>query len=880
MKQHLNMIKLMVVLLLIPVVCIAINPPGSFTATGKYGKISLSWINPGDVNYQRTDIVRKINSYPGTITDGVMVYSGTGSSYENTLVVKDVVYYYAAFACNGINYSNPATASATPISDISPPSSPGTPTENFPDIDIIATGTWLLQWDTQAQDEESGIFYYEIEEKVDNGSWTLVQYVSGDTGTASFNNKQSGSVYYYRLRAVNKAGLSGSFSSPSDGIRVVNKAMVLPATASVASVGQDGKFALVDVPTNAYASGTIFGITQISPPQTDLLQANPPIERLLGNAWQLIAVDGNNKLIQPNNNMVLIVSYPDPDAATDTEDMERYRLYEFDEGAKTWRMVPGSQTIMGTNNMIQIVIGNLSTFVVAKLRDIEPPEGIGSFTVIGGEHEVNLSWENSGDVDYVYTTIVKRTDRFPGSPTDGSVLYIGTGTGYVDATVTDSTSYYYAGFSWDGTNYSTATLGSTSVMDKTPPAGVGSFTAIGKMGKVELSWSNPDDIDFGKVEIFRSTIDFPATRTGYFMVYRGTGTTDTDTQVTNGITYYYTAFTYDRVGNIGTASHATATPGIDTPPSAPGTVTEGYFDIDVTIGTWTIFWGAATDEESRINGYELQQRINDGEWKTIRDVAGNVIGVPSFWGSIGNVYYHRVRAMNGNGMWGSYTVSDGIRVVNSAEFVQAGSLKWITMDRSGININVSGGTETGVIAVSHKAVGNLPFSLLGKAYQVAVINETNEEIQPQGSITLTLFYPDPDDGNEEADTGYRIYWLDQNGWKIVPGKQSIEPASNQITVTLSHLSVYAVGIPVEGIMVYPNPFNPGRYADHTMVIFKGWNGYAKIRIYKLNGELIEEMDGQDMREWVPSADIASGVYIYVIDVQGGQKSSGKLAIIR
>ncbi|PIY19210.1 hypothetical protein COZ13_06505, partial [Candidatus Desantisbacteria bacterium CG_4_10_14_3_um_filter_40_18] len=461
MKQHLNMIKLMVVLLLIPVVCIAINPPGSFTATGKYGKISLSWINPGDVNYQRTDIVRKINSYPGTITDGVMVYSGTGSSYENTLVVKDVVYYYAAFACNGINYSNPATASATPISDISPPSSPGTPTENFPDIDIIATGTWLLQWDTQAQDEESGIFYYEIEEKVDNGSWTLVQYVSGDTGTASFNNKQSGSVYYYRLRAVNKAGLSGNFSSPSDGIRVVNKAMVLPATASVASVGQDGKFALVDVPTNAYASGTIFGITQISPPQTDLLQANPPIERLLGNAWQLIAVDGNNKLIQPNNNMVLIVSYPDPDAATDTEDMERYRLYEFDEGAKTWRMVPGSQTIMGTNNMIQIVIGNLSTFVVAKLRDIVPPEGIGSFTVIGGEHEVNLSWENSRDVDYVYTTIVKRTDRFPGSPTDGSVLYIGTGTGYVDATVTDSTSYYYAGFSWDGTNYSTATLGST-----------------------------------------------------------------------------------------------------------------------------------------------------------------------------------------------------------------------------------------------------------------------------------------------------------------------------------------------------------------------------------------------------------------------------------
>ena len=81
-------------------------------------------------------------------------------------------------------------------------------------------------------------------------------------------------------------------------------------------------------------------------------------------------------------------------------------------------------------------------------------------------------------------------------------------------------------------------------------------------------------------------------------------------------------------------------------------------------------------------------------------------------------------------------------------------------------------------------------------------------------------------------------------------------------------------------MVYPNPFNPARYAEHTTITFKGWNGHAGIKIYKLNGELIEEMDGNDIKEWMPSSDIASGVYIYMIEIQSGQRVFGKLAIIK
>lgn len=890
-KGQYSMATVSVQLMITPVDTTPPGSIGSFTATGRYGKISLIWTNPMDRDYLRTVIVRKMNSYPATVTDGVMIYNSAGSSYEDMIVVKDMQYCYTAFAFDGVNYSNIATASAIPISDITPPSTPGTPTENSldreADIDISTDGKYLLRWDNaQAQDEDSGIACYEIEERVNNGSWTLLGSVRGNYVTASFSDKQSGNVYCYRFRAVNNVGLPGSYSVSSDGIRVVNKAAVLPATASVAYRGEDRQLAVVDVPTNAYASGTIFGVTQIAATQTNLLKANPPIERLLGNAWQLAAVDGNNNLLQSNSNIMLLISYPDPDNSNEKEDVERYRLFRLDENENVWKIVNGTQTIMGTNNVIQAAIGSVSTYIVAKMLDTVPPGAVGSFTVTGGEHEVGLSWVNPVDLDYVLTEIVKRSDRLPGSATDGAVIYVGTGTSYVDATVTDSTTYYYAAFSYDGTNYSTIITGSASVKDNTPTASVGSLTATGKTGKVELGWTNPEDIDFDRVEIIRSTINFPGTCTGYTLIYVGTGTICVDTQVTNGTMYYYAGFAYDMVGNISQFSYATATPNIDTPPSAPGTVTEGYFiDMDVVVypGTWTVFWGQATDEESGISKYEIQQRVNDGEWKTVGDVAGNVIGIPGFWGAVDNVYYHRIRAMNGNGMWGSYTVSDGIRVVNGASNGQSKVLDWITTDdrgKYGIGVDVSGSVENGVITIALKTVGELPFSMLGNAYQITMINDKNEEIQPQGSVTLSLFYPDSDHGDEEADKGYKIYCLDTDGWKIVPGEQKVLPESDQITVKVGHLSVYAVGIPIQGIMVYPNPFNPGRYADHTKIIFKGWAGYAKIRIYKLNGELIEEIDGNDIKEWLPPADVASGVYIYVIDVQGGQKLSGKLAIIR
>lgn len=55
-------------------------------------------------------VLRKFDSYPSTVSDGVVVYNGANSSFTETIISDDItVVYYSAWAYNGIgNYSDPS----------------------------------------------------------------------------------------------------------------------------------------------------------------------------------------------------------------------------------------------------------------------------------------------------------------------------------------------------------------------------------------------------------------------------------------------------------------------------------------------------------------------------------------------------------------------------------------------------------------------------------------------------------------------------------------------------------------------------------------------------------------------------------------------------
>jgi len=110
----------------------------------------------------------------------------------------------------------------------------------------------------------------------------------------------------------------------------------------------------------------------------------------------------------------------------------------------------------------------------------------------------------------------------------------------------------------------------TTLSDTTPPANVSGFTVTAGNQQNSLSWSNPGDADFAGVKIQRSTSGYPATPTSGTTIYNATGTSVIDVGLTNGTTYYYTAFSYDASGNFASGAIDDGTP-FDTVPPGPVT---------------------------------------------------------------------------------------------------------------------------------------------------------------------------------------------------------------------------------------------------------------------------------------------------------------------
>lgn len=86
----------------------AIPAPSIFSATAGYNQVSLSWVNPSAGNLASVKVLRKTTGYPSSVSDGVVIYDGTGTSITDTGMPSGVFYYYAAFAVDTGGIASPA----------------------------------------------------------------------------------------------------------------------------------------------------------------------------------------------------------------------------------------------------------------------------------------------------------------------------------------------------------------------------------------------------------------------------------------------------------------------------------------------------------------------------------------------------------------------------------------------------------------------------------------------------------------------------------------------------------------------------------------------------------------------------------------------------
>lgn len=856
---------------------------GSLTATPGHNKIVLNWAND---NLDTVTLIRKIWDYPATITNGTIVYSGTETTYIDLDVTNGIPYYYTAFDSVG-NFSR---AIATPRIDISPPDAPGTVTEGLTDIDFNDTGTYTVYWGTST-DEQSEVIEYAVQERVGTeGTWGTLS-----TTTSLYYHilgKTAGKVYYYRVRAKNEAELWGTWSNTSDGIRVVNKIVELPATHTI-RYGQIN----IDIPANAFVGSVTFTISQISP-LIDFASSTPKMNAVLPPYYELLAFDTDTKEVQPVGSLTLIFSYTPHPLGTDTD----YRIYQLEDNF--WKSL-GTPTIIPEGKLIMIEVDSLSTYVVGW------PEislaSIDSFTATAGNNrQMTLGWESPVHPRVTEVIIVKNTGTYATTPTEGTQIYRGTLTTHTETLLTPNTTYYYTAFSSDGgANYSSPVFTQGVATDTTPPGLVGSFTVKAESKKIVLIWNNPADKDFVRTEIIRDLHHFPETVIDGTKIYHGKGTSTTDIDVKLGQVYYYTAFSYDGINysqaTISVQGSVTLTKD-DSPPSTIGTITEGYGitdgDRDVSnTGNYLVCWSAVTDTESGIANYEIQERKNSNNFETVsNNITTNYYLITGR--ELGSIYYYRVRAKNGAGIWGSWsTTSDGIRVVTSY-FYLPGAISFATgTEKIEVDAPANAFEGTTTFTITKLSSFNLALATpkikkpISSAWQLLAINPDNNEEMP--TKTLTIFITYPDTGlSQDDEMRLKIYCLNENNnrWEMIPESQTISTEDNIIKATITTLSTFVVALPsfsaatLGDVKVYPNPFKPSK--GHDKITFEGLKNDVQIRIYKITGELVYENDYPSTNGYeywsvtnIHGEPLASGVYIYVIE-GSGEKAMGKIAIIR
>ena len=178
-----------------------------------------------------------------------------------------------------------------------------------------------------------------------------------------------------------------------------------------------------------------------------------------------------------------------------------------------------------------------------------PPAPTG-LSASGGNASVSLTWSSSsGATSYsVY--------RGTSSGGEGSTA-IGTSTGasYADNSVTNGTKYYYT---VKAVNSSGAS-GASNEASATPTAGVPpaptNLTATGGNAMVSLTWSSSSGAT--SYSVYRGT---SSGGEGSTAIGTSTGTSYSDSSVTNGTTYYYTVKAVSSGGTSGASNEAHATP--------------------------------------------------------------------------------------------------------------------------------------------------------------------------------------------------------------------------------------------------------------------------------------------------------------------------------
>ncbi|MEK6647438.1 MAG: LamG-like jellyroll fold domain-containing protein [Candidatus Firestonebacteria bacterium] len=157
------------------------------------------------------------------------------------------------------------------------------------------------------------------------------------------------------------------------------------------------------------------------------------------------------------------------------------------------------------------------------------------------------------------------------------------------------------------------------------------------------------------------------------------------------------------------------------------------------------------------------------------------------------------------------------------------------------------------------------------------------------------------DGTSYKVEGLKIVRINEGTtkWEVVSdGVKLVDKSNKVVKAEINHFSIYSIGATVipndlSSIVLYPNPFKPSRAKDGVMKIINLTDS-TKVEIWTITGDLVKNFDRSELIAlpyglyyglvWDGKnnngEEVASGIYIYYISDEKGNKTKGKISVIK
>ena len=207
----------------------------------------------------------------------------------------------------------------------------------------------------------------------------------------------------------------------------------------------------------------------------------------------------------------------------------------------------------------------VSTTATPSAESFAAPEDFAAVGSLGG---IALSWTPPAGAS---VRIVRSRVRSVDDWRSGSFVYAGSAASFEDRAVRVGETWHYSAFTVVGDRTFGPARASASPID-VPPGPVTDLAVVPDVTSVAVSWTNPADEDFARIDLRYSSVEWPTASTGALAT---TGLTSST--VVTGLApdrlYYLAVFAFDRAGQASEAARV-AVRTLPLPDDPPGPVTD------------------------------------------------------------------------------------------------------------------------------------------------------------------------------------------------------------------------------------------------------------------------------------------------------------------